>query len=189
MKQTLQSYSATEDLRQIGPGLRRLTSSLQQVRRQVATAGRRVDRIEAKLGAAAYGTAATANDVAPPPAVLYQSGLSDYEAGRYRMAIEEFGEYLTAYPNARRVADAQFYLADSEYWNRDYAKAAEDFSILLGQYPGCRSVTAEYKKAVALLQIGETAEAKRQFRQVVRDYPDSVEALEAQLDLHQHALR
>ncbi len=45
--------------------------------------------------------AAVAAGQAPPPDVLFRSGMEDYEAGRYKLAGQEFAEYVKFTPPLR----------------------------------------------------------------------------------------
>src|SRR4051812_21239789 len=47
---------------------------------------------------------------APPPEVLYNNGLRDYNAGKLDLAAGEFQDYLKFYPTTDLAGNAQFYL-------------------------------------------------------------------------------
>ena len=44
---------------------------------------------------------------------LFNRGVKAYEEGNYRQAIDNFNEFLNAYPNSPNAADATLYRAES----------------------------------------------------------------------------
>ena len=117
---------------------------------------------------------------APPPDVLYNNALRDYNAAKYDLAAQEFGDYIKFYPNTDLAGNAQFYLADLEYRNGDYEAAVRDYDKVLEQYPGGnKAAAAQLKKAMALQQLGRRAEAQREYQSLIQRYPRSIEADQA----------
>jgi len=47
---------------------------------------------------------------APPPDVLYNNGLRDYNGAKNDLAIQEFSDYIKFYPNTDLAGNAYFYL-------------------------------------------------------------------------------
>jgi TolA-binding protein len=120
-----------------------------------------------------------------PPGVLFLNGLEDYEAGRYKLASQEFAQYVKVYSATDRAAQAQFYLADSEYWAGDYQNAVRDFDELEQQYPTTEAATVELKKGLCLMKLAQPDAARDEFRHIIERYPDSVEAMDARSELKQ----
>src|SRR4029077_7301780 len=52
---------------------------------------------------------------APPPDVLYNNALSDYNGAKYNLATQEFADYIKFYGNTDLAGNAQYYIADIEY--------------------------------------------------------------------------
>jgi tol-pal system protein YbgF len=121
---------------------------------------------------------------APPPDVLYNNALRDYNAGKYDLASQEFGDYMKYYAGTDLAGNAQFYLADLEYRQGNYEAAVQDFDKVLEQYPGGnKAPAAQLKKGMALQQLGRRAEAIREFQSLVQRYPRSLEADQARKQL------
>lgn len=116
---------------------------------------------------------------APLPAVLFRNGLEDYDAGRYQLASQEFAQYGKFYSDTDQSPEAQFYLADSEYWAGDYQQALKDFEKMEQQYPATKPATVALKKGLSLLKLGELQAARMEFRHILEQYPNSVEAMDA----------
>ncbi len=117
---------------------------------------------------------------APPPDVLYNNALRDYNAGKYDLATQEFGDYMKFYGTTDLAGNAQFYLADMEYKAGNYEAAVRDYDKVIEQYPGGnKTATAQLRKGMALLEIGNREAGIRELRSVVARYPQSIEANQA----------
>jgi tol-pal system protein YbgF len=121
---------------------------------------------------------------APPPDVLYNNALRDYNAAKYELAAQEFGDYLKFYPNTDLAGNAQFYLADLEYRQNDFESAVRDYDKVLEQYPGGnKAPAAQLKKGMALEKLNRRADALKEFQSLVQRYPRSIEADQARAQL------
>ena len=47
---------------------------------------------------------------APPPDVLYNNALRDYNGGKNELALQEFSDYIKFYPNTDLAGNCYFYL-------------------------------------------------------------------------------
>ena len=123
---------------------------------------------------------------APPPDVLYNNGLRDYNAAKYDLASQEFSDYLKFYRNTDLAGNAQFYLADIEYRQGDFQKAIQDYDKVIEQYPeGNKAAAAQLKKGYALLNSGQKDAGTRELRALIARYPRSLEAQQAKDRLRQ----
>ena len=87
---------------------------------------------------------------APPPDVLYNNALSDYNGAKYNLASQEFADYLKYYGNTDLAGNAQYYVADIEYKQGNYQQAVQDYDKVIEQYPsGNKASAAQLKKAYA----------------------------------------
>jgi tol-pal system protein YbgF len=118
---------------------------------------------------------------APPPDVLYNNALRDYNSGNYDLASQEFKQYMQFYSSTPLAGNAQFYLADIEYQQKNYQAAVDDYDKVLEQYPsGNKTPTAQLKKGFALLELGQKDAGVRELRNLIARYPRSIEATQAQ---------
>lgn len=121
----------------------------------------------------------------PPPDVLYNNALSDYNGAKYNLATQEFGDYIKYYGNTELAGNAQFYLADIEYHQGNYQQAVQDYDKVLEQYPsGNKAAAAQLKKAYSLLNLDQRDAGVRELRALVARYPKSLEAQQARDRLH-----
>jgi len=132
------------------------------------------------------GQPAVQQPQAPPPDVLYNNALRDYNAAKYDLATQEFADYLKFYPTTELAGNAQFYLADLEYRQGNFEQAVKDYDKVLEQYPGGNKVpAAQLKKGFALLELGRRAEGVRELNGLIQRYPRSLEADQARRRLQQ----
>jgi len=123
---------------------------------------------------------------APPPDVLYNNGLRDYNAAKYDLAVQEFSDYMKFYNNTDLAGNAQFYLADIEYRQGDYQKAIQDYDKVIERYPeGNKAAASQLKKGYALLNTGQKDAGTRELRALIARYPRSLEAQQAKDRLRQ----
>jgi tol-pal system protein YbgF len=117
------------------------------------------------------------SQAAPPPDVLYNNALRDYNANKLDLAAQEFADYLKYYASTDLAGNAQFYVADIEYRQENYAAAVKDYDKVLESYPGGnKTPAAQLKKGMALIQLGQRAAGVRELNSVIQRYPRSIEA-------------
>jgi len=153
--------------------------------------------MDAKLsgsgGAAANsggGGAATGGGTAPPAVApisadtLYQNGLRDYNGGNYDLAKQEFSDYLKNFPTNPLAGNAQFYLGEVSFAQGNYAEAVTQYDMVLYSYPkSFKLAGALLKKGQAEIKLGQKASGTRDLREVVRRFPGTDEAKQAQAKL------
>jgi tol-pal system protein YbgF len=117
---------------------------------------------------------------APPPDVLYNNALRDYNAGKNDLAAQEFGDYVKFYPTTDLAGNASYYLADMEYRQGNYQEAAKHYDEVLQNFPtGNKAAAAQLKKGFSLIELGQKNEGVSELRRVIQRYPRSSEALQA----------
>ncbi len=117
---------------------------------------------------------------APPPDVLYNNALRDYNAGRYDLAIQQFQQYVQYYANTDLAGNAQFYIADIEYRQGNYDAAVKDYNKVLEQFPsGNKAASAQLRKGYALLELGQREAGIRELNSLIQRFPRSIEATQA----------
>lgn len=117
---------------------------------------------------------------APPPEVLYNNALRDYNAGKYDLASGEFSDFLKYYPTHDLAGNAQFYTADIEYRQGNFEQAVKDYDKVLEQYPGGNKASAaQLKKGLALIQLGDKQAGAKELQSLIQRYPRSIEATTA----------
>lgn len=116
---------------------------------------------------------------APPesPDVLYDTALKDYLSSRYKLAFDEFRQYLKYYPTTPLAGNAQFYIGHIYFLQERYEDAIREFNVVVERYSeGTKVTQAIYKKGQALVKLDQKSAAIREFRLILSRYPASQEA-------------
>jgi tol-pal system protein YbgF len=117
---------------------------------------------------------------APPPDILYNNALRDYNAGKMDLAQQEFSDYVKFYPNTDLAGNATFYLAEMAYRAGNYQEAVKDYDQVLEQFPGGnKAAAAQLKKGFAMLELGDRVGGTRELNSLIRRFPRSNEAAQA----------
>ena len=117
---------------------------------------------------------------APPPDVLYNNALRDYNGGKNDLAVQEFSDYIKFYPNTDLAGNSYFYLAEIQFKAGDYPKAVANYDLVLQNFPsGNKAAAAQLKKGFALLELGKQDEGVEELKHVIQRYPRSNEAIQA----------
>src|SRR5271156_3007591 len=117
---------------------------------------------------------------APPPDVLYNNALRDYNGGKSDVAIQEFNDYIKFYPNTDLSGNAYFYLAEIQFKAGEYEKAIANYDLVLQNFPsGTKAAGAELRKGFALLELGKEDEGVQELKHVIQRYPRTNEAIQA----------
>lgn len=154
---------------------------------QIANMQSSLQSIDAKLNA---------TPAAPPPPshpaadVLYSSAYRDVTGGHYDLAKQEFHDYLKYFPGTELASNAQFYLGEIAFLQKDYKSAVSQYDLVIQNYPNSfKQPAAHVKRGLALIDLGQKSAGTRELRAVIRDYPNSDEAKLARARLRQLGAR
>ncbi len=117
---------------------------------------------------------------APPPDVLYNNALRDYNGNKNDLAIQEFSDYVKFYPNTDLAGNCYFYLGEIQFRQGNYQQAAQSYDQVLQNFPtGSKAASAQLKKGFSLIELGKQEDGVVELRHVIQRYPKSNEALQA----------
>ncbi|HWW16504.1 MAG TPA: tetratricopeptide repeat protein [Candidatus Dormibacteraeota bacterium] len=117
---------------------------------------------------------------APPPDVLYNNALRDYNGDKNDLATQEFSDYVKFYPNTDLAGNCYFYLGEIQFRQGHYQQAAQSYNQVLQNFPtGNKAASAQLKKGFALIELGKQDDGVAELRHVIQRYPRSNEALQA----------
>jgi tol-pal system protein YbgF len=122
----------------------------------------------------------------PPPSAdtLYSNGLRDITSGKYDLARSEFQDYLKFYGDTDLASNAQYYLGEIAYSQRNYDQAISEFDRVLTNYPkSFKLAPARLKKGMALIEQGQKTAGIRELREVVKRFPGTEEERRARAKL------
>ena len=135
-------------------------------------------------GNAGGGTPASSAGPAPSADTLYSNGLRDITSGKYDLARQEFQDYLKYYGDTDLASNAQFYLGEIAYAQKNYQDAVDQYNRVLTNYPkSFKLAPAHYKKGMALIELGQKTAGVRELRDVVRRFPGTEEERHARAKL------
>jgi tol-pal system protein YbgF len=117
---------------------------------------------------------------APPPDVLYNNALRDYNGDKNDLATQEFSDYVKFYPNTDLAGNCYFYLGEIQFRQGNYAQAAQSYDQVMQNFPtGNKTASAQLKKGFALIELGKQDDGVTELRHLIQRYPKSNEALQA----------
>jgi tol-pal system protein YbgF len=122
----------------------------------------------------------------PPPSAdtLYSNGLRDITSGKYDLARAEFQDYLKYYGDTDLASNAQFYLGEIAYTQKQYEQAVDEYDRVLNNYPkSFKLAPARLKKGMALIELGQKNPGIKELREVVKRYPGTEEERRARAKL------
>jgi tol-pal system protein YbgF len=130
------------------------------------------------------GGGAASSGPAPSADTLYSNGLRDITSGKYDLARSEFADYLKYYGDTDLASNAQFYLGEIAYSQRQYSQSVNEYDKVLTNYPkSFKLAPARLKKGMALLEMGQKSQAIKELREVVKRYPGTEEERRARAKL------
>ncbi|MET0089961.1 MAG: tol-pal system protein YbgF [Candidatus Thiodiazotropha sp.] len=129
----------------------------------------------------AVASAPPVNSVTPPDPkqeeFAYQEAFNLLKQGRYPESITAFGSFLKQYPGGTYEDNAQYWLAEASYVNRDFDTALNEFSKVRKGYPQSPKVPGGMlKMGYIYYEKQNWNEAKAILKELQMNYPDTTEA-------------
>jgi tol-pal system protein YbgF len=133
-----------------------------------------------------FEAAATANPAATPentanakpandPAkegLEYEAALNQFKAGKYKEAAAGFGAYVQKYPDSSLAPNAQYWLGNAWYAQRDCKRAIEAQSIVTAKYAdSAKAPDAWLAIATCQQELSNPSGARRTLETVIAKYP------------------
>ena len=182
--QKQQSDSGTKN-DQLSGQIQSLNDTLDELKVRLAKVSKQLEDMQASqqsLAAqqATQQAAADAAKNAPPPDVLYNNALRDYNGGKPDLAAQEFSDYIKFYPNTDLAGNSYYYLGEIQFKQGNYQLAAQSYDQVLQNFPsGNKAASAQLKKGFALVELGKQDDGVTELRHLIQRYPHSPEALQA----------
>ncbi len=103
----------------------------------------------------------------------YSAAMSLYDAGNFAGCEEAFNRFVTEQPNATWSDEGWFWLGECRAGRGDYASALQAYQRVFSFLETDKGDDAQYRSAMAYLQIGDTRQALAEFKKLAAVYPDS----------------
>jgi len=111
------------------------------------------------------------------PRTLYDAAYQDLTRGNHGLAVMGFEEILQLYPTSELADNAQYWLGETYYVQKDYEKALESFRKVPLAYPAGDKVPAALLKiGYCLVELGERNAASEALQDLIDRFPGSEEA-------------
>jgi tol-pal system protein YbgF len=108
---------------------------------------------------------------------LYKDAYETFQKNNLEGARRKFEVFLKQYPNTDLSDNAQFWIGETYYINKDFEKAILEYEKAIIKYPeGDKIPSALFKQALAFLELGDKTNAKNLLRRVIERYPNSDQA-------------
>jgi len=116
-----------------------------------------------------------------PPDVQdeYKVALRALNDQQYDKAIQQLRNFQRKNPNSDMADDAQYWIGESYFAQKDYNRAILEFNDVLKYRRGDKVPAALMRQAQAFLEIGDKTDARLILQKLVNDYPNSEQAREA----------
>jgi TolA-binding protein len=188
-----------------------LNDSVDELKTRIAKLNKTVEDLQAQLqnlqsqpqgGAAMPGGApaggqpgamtpsAPAASQTPPLQETFQSGVRDFNAGKYDVATGEFQDVLHYYPLDDLAGTAQFYLGEIAYQQKHYDDAVNAYNAVLEGFSGNpKASAAQLHKGLALLALNKRSAGIHELQLLIQRHPRTPEAASARSKLNAMGVR
>jgi tol-pal system protein YbgF len=114
------------------------------------------------------------------PESVYTKGMETLKAGDLAGARDIFAKFLEQYPHHDLAGDAQFWIGDTYYNERNYEPAILAYQEVIKQYPNREKVPAAMlKQALCFRAIKDVKSARYVLKKLAEEHPKSAEAKKA----------
>ena len=133
--------------------------------------------------------------VAPPapaasragnPEQEYNAALATFRSREHGQAVLDFIDFIAKYPKHALAGNAQYWIGEAYWAQRDYRQALVEFEKVSEYGPG-KAPDALVKIGLCHARLRDASRAERAWQQVIREYPKSEAAVLAQSLLRTNA--
>lgn len=123
---------------------------------------------------------------ASSPEALYNEAQNLFIAGRLPESAEQFTDFIERYPRHSLADNAQYWIGEVYYSQKDYQKAAIEFKKVVDNYPNeNKAPDALLKAGFSYIEISHNEKAIDALKMVVEQYPASEAAAKAKVKLQE----
>ena len=102
----------------------------------------------------------------------YEAALNQFKAGKYKEAAAGFGAFVQKYPASSLAPNAQYWLGNAWYAQRDCKRAIEAQSVVTTKYAdSAKAPDAWLAIATCQQELGNPTGTKRSLETVIAKYP------------------
>lgn len=110
----------------------------------------------------------------------YMKAFGIFSANRYPEAITAFTDFIGRFPGSEYAGNAQYWIGECHYTQKEFALALKAFQAVVDQYPKGKKVPdAMLKVAFSQISMHEDASARATLQKLIDAYPKSPAAAKA----------
>lgn len=109
----------------------------------------------------------------------YRAGLRAFQEQQFDKAVQQFRLFQRKYPNSEMADDAQYWIGESYFSQKDYNRAILEFNDVLKYRKGDKVPAALLRQAQAFIEIGDKTDARLILQKLLNDHPNSEQARDA----------
>jgi len=111
---------------------------------------------------------------------IYDEAYQDFKDRKYKEAREKFAAFIKDRPANDLTDNAQFWIGETYYAEKDYESAILEYEKLLKQYPDSdKTAGALLKQGLAFIEISDNKTGKTILTKLIERFPSSKEAATA----------
>jgi len=105
---------------------------------------------------------------------LYNNAKKLLDTGQTGQAILEFEKYIKEYPSSELTDNAQYWIGEAYYAQKEFARAATEFQKVINDYPqGDKVPDAMLKVGLSYLGAGQKEKGNAELKRLIATYPKS----------------
>ncbi len=116
---------------------------------------------------------------------LFTTAMSLFSKKQYQESIDVLNQYTAQEKNAEGLNRAQYWIGESYYGMAKYDDAIRSFNKVLAAKSAEKSSKAMSMIAESMIRLGKTADAKKTYQRLLKQFPQSEEAVKAAKRLQQ----
>ena len=122
-------------------------------------------------------TTATAITGSQDERLAYERAFNFLKDGRYDLAVAAFKTFVKTYPGGSYADNAQYWLAEANYVQRNFKTALIEFDKVVTNFPNSpKRADALLKMGYTYQELGDIDKARMSLNNVVMNYPNSTAA-------------
>ena len=122
------------------------------------------------------------------PEQEYAAALATYRAREHGQAVIDFLDFIAKYPKHPLAGNAQYWIGEAYWAQRDYRQALVEFEKVFEHGPG-KAPDALLKIGLCYLRLSDVPRAQQASQRVVNEYAKSESAAKARSLIATHAAR
>jgi len=120
------------------------------------------------------------------PEQEYAAALATYRAREHGQAVIDFLDFIAKYPKHPLAGNAQYWIGEAYWAQRDYRQALVEFEKVFEHGAG-KAPDALLKIGLCYLRLSDVSRAQQAWQRVVSEYPKSESATMARSLIATHA--